>query len=119
MGIFSSIKKAIGLGKTKEFLLISDDECACGGNCTCGEATVEEAPKVATIKTVLPSGALKEEIPSKEVIAAADEAAVEMLENVTTRMKPTAKKATATTSKVDAKPKVKKASNRAKSAKKK
>jgi len=95
MGIFNSIKKAIGFGssESKETISLLDDNCACGGNCTCGQAEVKETPKAATTKTVLPNGTLKEEEAKPKA------------------KKPTAKKATA-------KPKAKKASNRAKAAKK-
>ena len=98
MGIFNSIKKAIGFGssESKETISLLDDNCACGGNCTCGQAEVKETPKAATTKTVLPNGTLKEEEEAKPKAKA---------------KKPTAKKATA-------KPKAKKASNRAKAAKK-
>lgn len=96
MGIFNSIKKAIGFGssESKETISLLDDNCACGGNCTCGQAEVKETPKAATTKTVLPNGTLKEEAKPKAKAK-----------------KPAAKKATA-------KPKAKKASNRAKAAKK-
>ena len=102
MGIFNSIKKAIGFGssESKETISHLDDNCACGGNCTCGQAEVKETPKAATTKTVLPNGTLKEEEEAKPKAKA---------------KKPTAKKATA---KATAKPKAKKASNRAKAAKK-
>jgi len=95
MGIFNSIKKAIGFGssESKETISLLDDNCACGGNCTCGQAEVKETPKATTTKTVLPNGTLKEEEAKPKA------------------KKPTAKKATA-------KPKAKKASNRAKAAKK-
>ena len=101
MGIFNSIKKAIGFGssESKETISLLDDNCACGGNCTCGQAEVKETPKAATTKTVLPNGTLKEEEAKPKAKA----------------KKPTAKKATA---KATAKPKAKKASNRAKAAKK-
>ena len=97
MGIFNSIKKAIGFGssESKETISLLDDNCACGGNCTCGQAEVKETPKADTTKTVLPNGTLKEEEAKPKAKA----------------KKPTAKKATA-------KPKAKKASNRAKAAKK-
>ena len=57
MGIFSSIKKAMGFGSFKgedvdsNYLdkivdvidpVPSTDECACGGNCTCGEAKIDK-----------------------------------------------------------------------------
>ena len=138
MGIFSSIKKAIGFGssESKEAISLLDDNCACGGNCTCGQAEVKEEPKAATIKTVLPNGSLKEEkIEEFEDIRDATQP------GRTTATKPKAKKPAAkktTTAKstlkcggvkkvstddagpkAAVKPKAKKASNKAKAAKKK
>ena len=138
MGIFSSIKKAIGFGssESKEAISLLDDNCACGGNCTCGQAEVKEEPKAETIKTVLPNGSLKEEkIEEFEDIRDATQ------QGRTTATKPKAKKPAAkktTTAKstlkcggvkkvstddagpkAAVKPKAKKASNKAKAAKKK
>ena len=138
MGIFSSIKKAIGFGssESKESISLLDDNCACGGNCTCGQAEVKEEPKAETIKTVLPNGSLKEEkIEEFEDIRDATQP------GRTTATKPKAKKPAAkktTTAKstlkcggvkkvstddagpkAAVKPKAKKASNKAKAAKKK
>ena len=138
MGILSSIKKAIGLGssESKEAISLLDDNCACGGNCTCGQAEVKEEPKAETIKTVLPNGSLKEEkIEEFEDIRDATQP------GRTTATKPKAKKPAAkktTTAKstlkcggvkkvstddagpkAAVKPKAKKASNKAKAAKKK
>ena len=138
MGILSSIKKAIGLGssESKEAISLLDDNCACGGNCTCGQAEVKEEPKADTIKTVLPNGSLKEEkIEEFEDIRDATQP------GRTTATKPKAKKPAAkktTTAKstlkcggvkkvstddagpkAAVKPKAKKASNKAKAAKKK
>ena len=138
MGIFSSIKKAIGFGssESKEAISLLDDNCACGGNCTCGQAEVKEEPKAETIKTVLPNGSLKEEkIEEFEDIRDATQP------GRTTATKPKAKKPAAkktTTAKstlkcggvkkvitddagpkAAVKPKAKKASNKAKAAKKK
>ena len=138
MGIFSSIKKAIGFGssESKEAISLLDDNCACGGNCTCGQAEVKEEPKAETIKTVLPNGSLKEEkIEGFEDIRDATQP------GRTTATKPKAKKPAAkktTTAKstlkcggvkkvstddagpkAAVKPKAKKASNKAKAAKKK
>ena len=138
MGILSSIKKAIGLGssESKEAISLLDDNCACGGNCTCGQAEVKEEPKAETIKTVLPNGSLKE-----EKIEEFDDIRDATQPGRTTATKPKAKKPAAkktTTAKstlkcggvkkvstddagpkAAVKPKAKKASNKAKAAKKK
>ena len=138
MGIFSSIKKAIGFGssESKEAISLLDDNCACGGNCTCGQAEVKEEPKAETIKTVLPNGSLKE-----EKIEEFDDIRDATQPGRTTATKPKAKKPAAkktTTAKstlkcggvkkvstddagpkAAVKPKAKKASNKAKAAKKK
>ena len=133
MGIFSSIKKAIGFGSFKGENVdnsyldkiveaidpISDDGCACGGNCTCGQAEAEEAPKATTAKTVLPNGTLKEE-KVEEFEAVKDFTQPGRTDTKPAAKKPAAKKTTAaTSSKIAAKPKAKKASNKVKSAKKK
>ena len=138
MGIFSSIKKAIGFGssESKEAISLLDDNCACGGNCTCGQAEVKEEPKAETIKTVLPNGSLKEEkIEEFEDIRDATQPG----RTTATKPKakqPAAKKTTTAKStlkcggvkkvstddagpKAAVKPKAKKASNKAKAAKKK
>ena len=138
MGIFNSIKKAIGFGssESKEAISLLDDNCACGGNCTCGQAEVKEEPKAETIKTVLPNGSLKE-----EKIEEFDDIRDATQPGRTTATKPKAKKPAAkktTTAKstlkcggvkkvstddagpkAAVKPKAKKASNKAKAAKKK
>ena len=139
MGIFSSIKKAIGFGssESKEAISLLDDNCACGGNCTCGQAEVKEEPKAETIKTVLPNGSLKEEkIEEFEDIRHATQPGRTTATKPKAKKKPAAKKTTTAKStlkcggvkkvstddagpKAAVKPKAKKASNKAKAAKKK